>query len=225
MEERDFTEGGFYKASSFFWNLVLANVFFLITNLPSILVIIFAPFLTTVTFTLAISGSMIIGAPGAVALFSVMDKLFREKDINPAKDFFKAYKIGFIQSLAMGALIIVVINILYVDMIFFTGTGIRAINYIITALIIYLALVLSYAYAIIGKFYLRLRDVLALSMYYSLRRFPITLANGAVILFLLWLILNVSIFFSFIGFSLAAYAIMFLQRGMLKLIEEKLSRN
>ena len=37
--------------------------------------------------------------PAATALLSVMGKLIREKDINITKDFFKAYKANFFQSL------------------------------------------------------------------------------------------------------------------------------
>lgn len=222
MEERDFTNNGFYRFSVFFWNMVLSNLFLLITNIPVIIVLLMAPKMNIWYFQLTLSFALILGAPGLTALYSLMNKLIKDKYIKVVKDYFKSYKEGFGQSILIGGLIIAFMNILYLDILMFRSSGFTGLNYVFIGLICFLALLTTYVYPIIGGFNLRGKDILALSVYYGIRRIHFTLLNGAIFIALSFAILNISIFFSLIGFSLAVYAIMLYQRKMLIKIEESL---
>ncbi|WP_426348527.1 YesL family protein [Alloiococcus sp. CFN-8] len=222
MKERDFTNNGFYRFSVFFWNMVLSNLFLLITNIPVIIVLLMAPKMNIWYFQLSLSFALILGAPGLTALYSLMNKLIKDKYIRVVKDYFKSYKESFGQSLLLGGLIIVFMNILYLDILMFRSSGFSGLNYIFIGLICFLALLTTYVYPIIGSFNLKGKDILALSVYYGIKRIPFTLLNGAIFIALGFVILNISIFISLIGFSLACYTIMLYQRKMLIKIEESL---
>ena len=125
--KREFGEGPFYKIGEYINWFLMGNLYFLLLNIP----------LFTVLFLLLTRGSnplppgfvyiificCIPVGPAVTALLSVMGKLIREKDINITKDYFKAYKVNFSQSLFFWTLELILICILYVDVKFFISNS------------------------------------------------------------------------------------------------------
>src|ERR1035437_608174 len=101
--KREFGEGPIYTITNYIFWFFLGNLYFLLLNIPLLFILIVLLSNGTNSlpegFTTIIVLCCIPIGPAATALLSVMGKLIREKDINITKDFFKAYKTNFFQSL------------------------------------------------------------------------------------------------------------------------------
>lgn len=164
--------------------------------------------------------------PAVTALLSVMGKLIREKDISITKDFFKAYKTNFFQSLFFCALEIMIICILFIDTRFFISSGYPQVFtifiYMVIAFIFSMGL---YVFPLISRFYLTTKDILKTASYYTIRKVHITLLNLASFLVVGFVFFKVSTFVLVFTSSIICYLIMFYQQKILLEIEEKLKKN
>lgn len=82
-----------------------------------------------------------------------------------------------------------------------------------------------HAFPIITRFTMKLKDIIKVSVYYSVKKFRVTILNACV-LFLDYLTINfLSVFSGIITTSLVCYLIMYYEKDVLKEIEGKLKSN
>lgn len=224
MEEKDFTEKGFYKFSNYLWWFLISNFCFIIVNLPLIIIIFLYPALSLILRQLGLSIGLLFTAPAATALFSIMGKLIREKDIAAFKDFFKAYKTNFLQSIFIGALHVLILNVLYIDSIYFRQSSVPLMSYIFYFLFIYAIALSTFIFPILSRFYLKTKDIFILSIMYSIKKIAFTVANLLIMIFVGYIIINVSTLPIFFIFSISAFVMMLWQNKILEDIEENLKK-
>ncbi|MGV8983062.1 YesL family protein [Clostridium sp.] len=227
---REFGEGPIHTITNYIFWFLLGNLYFCLLNIPLLflfLVILsnggqqIPPWFVSIIILCCIP----IG-PAATALLSVMGKLIREKDISITKDFFKAYKTNFFQSLFFWTIEIILIGILFIDTKFFITKGypqiLTSFIFIIIALIFLISL---YVYPIISRFYLSWKDILKTAAYYSIKKIHVTLLNLFSFIVVGFILFKVSSFILLFISSIICYLLMFYQQKILLEIEDKLKKN
>ncbi|MFT5873535.1 MAG: putative membrane protein YesL [Clostridium sp.] len=228
--KREFGEGPLYTITNYIFWFFLGNLYFLLLNIPLVLILIV--FLSNGANTIPQGFTFIfiiccipIG-PAATALLSVMGKLIREKDINITKDFFKAYKTNFFQSLFFWTLEIILMCILFLDIRFFISSSypqfLTIFIYVITAFVFSISM---YVFPIISRFYINSKNILKLAAYYSIKKFYITILNFTSFLAVGFIFFKVSTFILVFISSIICYLIMFYQQKILFEIEESFKKN
>jgi len=225
----EFAEGPIYIIIDYICWFFLGNLYFLLMNIPLLLILTVVlsndASLAQDWVTPIIICCIPIG-PAATALLSVMGKLIREKDINITKDFFKAYKASFFQSLFFGALEIIIISILVMDIRFFNaGRYPRALTIFIFIIIAFILLMSLYVFPIISRFYLNTKYILKTAAYYTFRKFHITILNFVMLLVIGYIFFKISIFVLAFIVSIICYSIMFYQQETLLKIQEDMKKN
>jgi len=228
--KREFGEGPVYTITNYIFWFFLGNLYFLLLNIPLLIVLIV--FLSNGTkplpegYTSIIILCCIPIGPAATALLSVMGKLIREKDINMTKDFFKAYKANFFQSLFFWALEIIIISILIIDISFINSSSFpRVITIFILIVIAFIFLMSLYVFPIISRFYLGTKDIIKNAAYYTIKKFNITILNLASFIVVGFIFFKVSSFILLFMWSIIFYLLMFYQQKILLEIEERLKKN
>ncbi|MBZ9606805.1 DUF624 domain-containing protein [Clostridium estertheticum] len=228
--KRKFCEGPIYTITNYIFWFFLGNLYFLLLNIPLlfILIALFSNDSNTIPqgFISIILICCIPIGPAATALLSVMGKLIREKDINITKDFFKAYKVNFFQSLFFWSLEIIILSILFIDIKLVISSSypkfLTVFIFIVVAFIFSMSL---YVFPIISRFYLSTKDILKTAAYYTIRKFHITILNLASFLVVILIFFKVSTFILVFISSIICYLIMFYQQKILSEIECNIKKN
>lgn len=222
--KREFGEGPLYTIMNYIWWFFLGNFYFMLCNIPLIYVLLAFSGAYTIEYISILFIAALPMGPAITALFSVMGKLIREKDVNLTRDYFKAYRVNFRQSLMIWFFEVALIGILVVDIIFF-GTATKG-NILRPFFIIIIFLVIAaglFIFPIISRFYLRTRDVIKIGFTYAIYKFKVTFFNIAA------MILAVFIFIKFPGIgtlfisSIFCFTVMFYEKDILKQLEEQVT--
>jgi len=212
-----------------FWFFV-SNFYFLLLNIPllCILIVLFSNGARPISdwvISITIICCIPIG-PAMTALLSVMGKLIREKDINITKDFFKAYKVNFFQSLFFWAIEIIILSILFIDVKFFISNKYpQFLTIFIFIIMTFIFLMNMYVFPIISRFYLSTKTVFKTAAFCTIAKFHITIVNllsffavGAVLFKFPTVILA-------FASSIFCYLIMLNQQRILSEIQENLKQS
>ncbi|MGH4120439.1 YesL family protein [Clostridium sp.] len=228
--KREFGEGPIYTITNYIFWFFLGNLYFMLLNIPLLMALV----------VLASSGSnplppgfifvfilcCIPVGPAITALLSVMGKLIREKEINITKDFFKAYKTNFFQSLIFGTIELIIISILLFDTRFLVSHNYPQILISVTYVIIsFIFLISLHAFPIMSRFYLSLKDIVKLASYYTIRKFHITVLNCTSFIVAGFILYTVSSVAFIVMWSIICYMIMFYERKILIEIEDTFLKN
>lgn len=200
--------------------LFLTNIFFIFCNIPLLLFLFFVGASGISKYILLFDLCILPLGPSITALLYTMGKLVRTKDIYLFKDYFKAYKENFLQSLFIWFLQVCAVSMLYVNLEFFKKISY---GYILTPILyicIFIIVIMSfYLYPIISRFHVKNMEVLKLSLVLTISRPLMTFGNVVILLFSLMLIeIKASIFILFIA-SITCFLIMFFERQLLKELE------
>ena len=180
--KKEFGEGPIYTITNYILWFLMGNIYFLLLNIPLLylLLVLVSNGQNALPqgFAVVFSLCCIPMGPAATALFSVMGKLIREKDVNITKDFFKAYKTNFLQSLFFWTLGILIIIILTYDVrILISYNYPRILVFILYVFIAFVFILGLYIFPIISRFYLKSKDVLKFASYYAIKKIHITILN------------------------------------------------
>ncbi|WP_163215724.1 YesL family protein [Clostridium thermarum] len=227
MAKRNFFESPLYTITNYIYWFSITNIYFILTNLL-LLLFLLTPIdpaeVNASYFVLFFIAALPVG-PSLTALFSVMGKLVREKDLNTVtKDFFRAYKQNFKQSFLIWFLGTLMIAIMLVDIQFFSTkeNGVIPIA-IFNGLIIIMIILSLYVFPIVSRFYLKTSDVIKLSFYYAVKKFKITVMNIAAIVVVIFLIKKFPSVSFFFFASVASYIIMYYEKDIMKEIEDRIT--
>jgi uncharacterized membrane protein YesL len=228
--KKEFGDGPIFTITNYIYWFFLGNLYFLLLNIPLLFVSLMVLSTGSNPLPEGLNSIVIICCipigPAATALLSVMGKLIREKDINITKDFFKAYKNNFIQSLFFWALELTVISILFLDVKFITSKNYPSIlSIFIFIIIVFIFLMSLYVFPLISRFYLSTKDIIKTASYYTIRKFPITFLNFSIFLIVGFVFFKVSTFILVFISSIICYLLMFYQQKILLEVEEKLKTN
>lgn len=227
--KREFGEGPIYTITNYIYWFFLGNLYFLLLNLPLLFILftLLANDATTIPqgfYSILVISCLTI-APAATALLSVMGKLIREKHIRLTQDFFKAYKANFLQSLFFGALEIVIIGILFIDIRFLNSSSYpRIFAILVLIFIIFIFSMSLYIFPIISRFYLSTKDILKIAAYYTIKKFHITILNLSSFLVVGFIFFKVHTFVLVFMSSIICYLLMYYQQKILLEIEEKIKK-
>jgi uncharacterized membrane protein YesL len=225
-KKKEFGEGPIYTITNYIMWFFLGNFYFLLCNIPLIFIMFSFTGEFVPEYLVLLTLSALPVGPAYTALLSAMGKLVREKDVNITRDYFKAYKTNFLQSLFIWTLQIILIIILLIDIKFFAGGAYRNIAVpIIYALIIIMLVTGIYIYSILSRFYLKTKDVIKASVYFIVRKWKITISCISVFVISFTVAYNFASIAALFIVSITCYALMFLQKDILKDLEEKLNQN
>jgi uncharacterized membrane protein YesL len=225
-KKKEFGEGPIYTITNYIMWFFLGNFYFLLCNIPLIFILFSFTGEFVPEYMVLLTLSAIPVGPAFTALLSAMGKLVREKDVNITRDYFKAYKANFIQSLFIWTLQIVLIIILLIDIRFFAGgTYGKIVIPIIYAFIIMILVTGIYIYSILSRFYLKTKDVIKASVYFIAGKWKITISCISVFVISFAAVYNFPAIATLFIVSITCYALMFFQKDLLKELEDKLNQN
>ena len=225
-KKREFNDGVIVKFFNYVWWFLLGNFYFWILNVPFIFVslgLVNYGDVDAYMIIILMLSSIPIG-PALTALLSLMGKLTREGDIDATKDFFEAYRINFLDSVFFWTLGIIILTLAWIELLYFNNNSSLTLVKIIPIIIIFICIAMWFhIFPIISRFYLKKKDVLALSSTYMIKKIYVCIISIAAA-FILWFIfikikfvLILPLFFV----SIICYLIMLMEKSMLLDIEEK----
>jgi uncharacterized membrane protein YesL len=219
--KREFGEGLVFTTINYIWWFFLGNFYFLILNIPLILVLLALRIAKFENGEGLVFIASIFISPAFCALLSIMGKLRRESRVYLTKDFFKAYKRNFLQAFFLGILELICLFMLFIDVFnnkYVYKTPITAVGFLLIALIV--LCIGMIAFPIVSRFYFPMKDVIRLSIKYMIKRPKVTMLN-------IFALVAIGIFFHVIpgftilfGISGICFLIMDNEKEMLKEIEE-----
>ncbi|MCX7884491.1 MAG: YesL family protein [Caloramator sp.] len=219
--KRDIFDSSIYVFSNYVWYFFVSNICFVLTSFPLILTIaaykekIFSE--GFIFFAIA----FLFEGPAIVALLSVMGKLIREKDINTVKDYFKSYRVNFLQALFVWSIQFLIIFALVEDIriVSYIGHG----KFLVPVFYVLLFLVLlmgMYMYPILTRFYFKMKDLIKFSMFFLIVKIKNTLILSLILILISQIMLYVSILCFFIFASFIAFGVMYIQKNVINDLEE-----
>ncbi|MGL5328811.1 MAG: DUF624 domain-containing protein [Peptostreptococcaceae bacterium] len=213
----------FHDVVNYIYYFVVVNTCFILSNLLFIIAIsiVKLEFQNTIIFMLA----LIPTGPSITALFSVVGKFIREKNIRPCKDYFDAYKLNFKESMKVWSIQLVIILIMVIDIRYMLVSENVVLLALFKPLLFIGAIILSisiYLYAILSRFKFRTNDLIKLSVIYTFKKLPLSMINIFVIFGLLYFAFLVSQIFIPCIALIIVYLLMLGQSSTLKEIEEEI---
>lgn len=225
-KKSQFNQGAIFTIFNYVWWFFLGNLYFWVLNIPFIFVALGMRSYGTdnVYMIIILMLSSIPMGPALTAMLSLMGKLTREGDINVTKDFFKAYKLNFLDSVFFWTLGIIIITLAWIEILYFSYNSNLTSVGIIPKIIIFVCIAFWFhIFPIISRFYLKKKEVLALSAMYFIRKIYICIIS-IVAAYMLWFILiKIKLVMVLMLFfvSIICYLIMVMEKGMIQDIEQK----
>ncbi|MGL5348131.1 MAG: DUF624 domain-containing protein [Peptostreptococcaceae bacterium] len=172
-----------YDTLNYLYYLIGVNICFLFSNILFIIAIftLKIEFQNTIFFILA----LIPAGPSITALFSVVGKLIREKDIRPFKDYIEAYKLNFIDSMKVWSIQLLILIIVILDIRYMLISENVILVTLFKPLLFISGIIISisiYLYAILSRFKLRMKDLIKVSVMYTFKKLPLSLISLFVLL-------------------------------------------
>lgn len=225
-EKKEFNDGTIVKIFNYVWWFLSANFYFWILNIPFIFVVLGMMTNTAVNVNMiiiAIFSSIPMG-PALTALLSLMGKLTRDGYVDVKKDFFKAYKTNFKQSVFFWIIGMSIITLSWIELLYFKDNQELKQVGIIPSILILICIVLGvYIFPLISRFYLKKKEVLILAILCLFKKSYICIVSIATtcILWIIFIKIKLAIILLLFFVSTICYLIMLLEKGMLQDIEEK----
>ncbi|MBM7654325.1 DUF624 domain-containing protein [Neobacillus cucumis] len=175
-----------------YWFLIL-NLYFSIANIPFILALSTLQFVPSNMIYYFIT--LIPMGPALAALIASLNKIVVEKDISVTKDFWKFYKGSFPTSILLWTITLALLFILMMDIVVFMDKSLFAI--VSPFFIILSILLLNIAICglvILTKTKHKLKTLIILSFYYSIKKFYLTFLNMVLACFFIFILLVKPVF-------------------------------
>lgn len=224
--EKDFNQSMSFKFINYIVYFLLSNFYFIICNIPLVYMLLVFDGRFTLEFNVLLFVSLIPFGPSFTAVLTVMGKIIREKKVKVTKEYFKGYKSGFLQSIVVWLIELTIIAVLLGDVYIFKKQGVPSIFITILYVLLILTIMAGlYAFPIISRFYLKLKDIVRMSAIYTLIKIKITIFNVICLTVFLFIIYNLTASGLFIGISLFSFAIMYNEKSLLMEMEDTINKN
>ncbi|GAA0285979.1 putative membrane protein YesL [Gracilibacillus halotolerans] len=210
-----------YVFAQYIYYFIIANLQFLLANLLFIIALLF--FEWTLDNILVFYIALLPAGPSLCALYAMMGKLIRTKDIRPFMDFWKYYRQLFKISFTYWFIQWTVIVILLVD-IRYTNLNMSVLSPALWVLLIFSLFIMLYAIPILTRFEVRLKNLLIVSVYSIFKFFKTTLLHLSTLASLIFIYLFAPSFSILFCMSVVAFFIMFNMRKPFEVMEDELVR-
>lgn len=221
MMSKSITDRPIYTIVKYLYYFFLTNFYFIICNILFFIVYYLADFVFENILLFYIT--LIPMGPAITAVLSSMGKLVKEKDIHPTKDFFKAYKVNFIPTMKYWLIQLTIIFILLIDILqSATDTSLFSPVYLI--LLIVCIFIMIYAFPIIARFEVKVKNLFIISIYANFKYLKTTLLNVSTIVAFGFIYFNFPSLSSLFMISLIGYFAMYNLQKPLILMEEEMSK-
>ena len=225
-KKREFDDGAIVKFFNYVWWFLLANFYFWVLNIPFIFVVLGMMTNSTVNVNMIIIAvfSSIPMGPALTALLSLMGKLTRDGYVDVKKDFFKAYKINFKQSVFFWIVGMSIITLSWIELLYFKNNHELNQVGIIPLVIILICIALGvYIFPLISRFHLKKKEVLIFAILSLFKKSYICIVSivTAYILWIIFIKIKLAIILLLFFVSIICYLVMLLEKGMIQDIEEK----
>lgn len=190
---KEFYDKPLHTISNYITGLFLSSIYFAICNILLILFFIFTAITNEKINLMILFSSLIPLGPSLGALYSTISKIIREKDIYFSSYFWSYYKNNFVSYLKIWLVELITITTLFIDFkYFYINMPQKGIHIIFVLLIILSAIIGLYAFSINSRFEIKLKDLLIISLYYMVKKFPITILKIGFIVLAYYLFLHIS---------------------------------
>ncbi|WP_160683320.1 DUF624 domain-containing protein [Clostridium sp. C2-6-12] len=219
--KNDIHNNKIYIGSTYITNFFVTNFWFLVMISPLILYIY--KFEGNLSMPIILLLSILMG-PAVTTLFSIMGKLLREGEVAPTKDFFRLYKINFLQSLLVGIILNIGISVAYFDMEYFGYSGNQIFSLFFMILLTLVILLAMYIYPIISRYNIRIGYLFKLSITLLIKKIYISISCISIIIIVFGIlrITRLSLIALLFGSSIICYLIMKIQRKMIDELEDEI---
>lgn len=175
-KQREFYDKPLFSLANYIIWILQGGIYFIALNIPLIF------FYTITSFDVSqfnIALLFICFLPFGLALgalYSTMGEIIREKDISFSSYFFNSYKNNFKSNLKLWLVQLILLTIMFVDFqYFYFNSPSIGLHIVFLILGIFILILGAYAFPINCRFKLKLKDLFALSFYYSIKKFPTTI--------------------------------------------------
>ena len=189
-KQKEFYDKPLFSIINYITWLLLGGLYFILLNIPLIFFYTLTSYNASLFSIALLFICLIPFGPALGALYSTMAEIVREKDISFTSYFFNSYKTQFKSNFKLW--FVELLTIFFVDFQYFylnmSSSGLHIIFLILGIFVLILGL---YAFPINCRFHMKLRDIVALSFYYSIKKFYITLLKIIVTLIVLFLVAKI----------------------------------
>ena len=175
-KQREFYDKPLFSLANYIIWILQGGIYFIALNIPLIF------FYTITSFDVSqfnIALLFICFLPFGLAfgaLYSTMGEIIREKDISFSSYFFNSYKNNFKSNLKLWLVQLILLTVMFVDFqYFYFNSPSIGLHIVFLILGIFILILGAYAFPINCRFKLKLKDLFALSFYYSIKKFPTTI--------------------------------------------------
>ncbi|GIN72590.1 hypothetical protein J14TS2_30650 [Bacillus sp. J14TS2] len=210
-----------YIIMKYLYFFFMTNLYFILSNLLFLSVFYLADFVFENILLFYIT--LIPMGPAITAVLSTMGKLVREKDLQVTKDFFKAYTLNFWTTMKYWLIQLTILLILAIDIGYSTNNR-NIFSPVFLLLLVVCVFMMIYAFPIISRFEVKLKNLFIISIYSVFKFFRATLLNiTSLIAFgiIYWTFPSISVLFSI---SLIGYFVMLNLQQPLSYLESKMSK-
>ena len=191
-KQKEFYDKPLFSIINYITWLLLGGLYFILLNIPLIFFYTLTSYNASLFSIALLFICLIPFGPALGALYSTMAEIVREKDISFTSYFFNSYKTQFKSNFKLWFVELLLLTIFFVDFQYFylnmSSSGLHIIFLILGIFVLILGL---YAFPINCRFHMKLRDIVALSFYYSIKKFYITLLKIIVTLIALFLVAKI----------------------------------
>jgi len=222
--KKDFYDKSLYTISNYVFGFIQSSLYFAVCNILLILFFVFTTILPSQFNLLLLFIALIPLGPSLSALYSSIGKIISEKDIYFSSHFWSFYKNNFLSTLKIWVIQLIILTILFIDFqYFYLNTPENNIHIIFGVLIIIFMLISFYSLPINSKFEIKLKDLFVLSIYYMLRKLPVTILKVGTLVLTYYLANNISLLFLIFMPSIICFIFFIYDRYIFKEIEDKFS--
>lgn len=191
---KEFYDKPIYTITNYMIEFCLSSIYLAICNILLILLFILTLiFPDSFSFFLLFICLIPLG-PSLGALYSTIGKIIRERDIYFSSVFWNSYKKNFLSNLKLWITELILITILFIDFQYFYANMLQTGIHIVIASFMVIVLVAGlYAFSINSRFELKLKDLVMLSLYFMIKKFPTTILKIIVLVFAYYLLKSFSI--------------------------------
>lgn len=172
---RDFTDRFYYRVLNTALTFFTINFWFLVTN--GLFIIVLFLFEPTIENAVIYILSTILTAPAIAASFFAMGKLLEDGDINATQMFFQGYRKNFKSAFSYGFSQLVLISILSLNYLYLLESNLHVLLPITLILMIGVLLTNLYAFPLLVRYNITLKNLWIISIVSFYKYFPKTLLN------------------------------------------------
>lgn len=220
--KKEFYDKPIYIITNTLISMIQSNVYFLLCNIPLVAYLVLSTFNPNIFNLLLLFLVLLPIGPSLITLYYVMGKYLREKDMFFSAKYFKTYKTNFKCNLKIWTYFLLIFTILFIDFQYFflnkTSSGIHIVFLVLIAI---LSLIVLYAIPIYSHFNIKFKDLLLTSIYYMVKKFPVTILKGAVLFAIYYFSKSIPLIIAFILPVILCFIFMYYDNMMLKELEKR----